>query len=121
MKIRNLNSDHDFTFGKGAQSYLNGEDAIGEDIDTYIKLWVGNCFFALQAGINWRQYLDKGQKAKLLGALQQGILSRFGVMGINQILPILDPFTRRLTVTYDVQTIYTQSFKNSVTIGAHSA
>ncbi len=121
MKIRNLTAGGDFTFGKGLQSYLTGEAAIGEDIKTWLLLWTGNCFWSLQSGINYRQLLDKGQKARLLSALQGGILGRSGVMGINQLSASLDEQTRQLTVTYDVQTIYTNSFKNSVVVGATSA
>lgn len=121
MKIRNLTSNGDFTFGKGLQSYLTAQAAISLDIKTYLKLWTGNCFFSLQAGINYRQYMDKNQKANLLGALQAAILSRDGVTGINQLSAVLDPITRHLTVKYDVQTVYTQSFIDSITIGASSA
>lgn len=121
MKISNLTADGDFTFGAGAQNYLTGQRAIALDIKTFLLLWVGNCFWALQAGINWRQYLDKNQEAKLLAALQAGILARFGVMGINQLSVRLAPVTRHLTVSYDVSTIYTQRFQDSITIGAPSA
>lgn len=121
MIFRALTSSGDWQFGNGIQSYLTGQAAIGADIKTYLKLWTGNVFFALQAGINWTQYLDKNQEAKLLAALQSAILQRFGVMGINQLSVFLDQKTRHLTVSYDVQTIYTQSFKNSITIGAQNA
>lgn len=121
MKIRNLTASGDWRFGKGVQSYLLGQNAIALDIKTYLKLWVGNCFWALQAGVNWRQYLDKNQKARLLAGLQTAIMSRFGVMGLNQLSAELDPRTRRIVITYDVQTIYTQSFQDSITIGAQNA
>jgi hypothetical protein len=118
MKIRNLDGAGDWTFGKGLQCYLTGNAAIGLDIKTYLKLWSGNCFWALQAGVNWRQLLDKGQKSRLLAALQTAIMGRFGVVGLNQLDATLDPRTRRIRVAYDVQTIYTQSFQDSITIGA---
>lgn len=121
MKIRNLTATGDWTFGKGLQSYLTGQAAIALDIRTYLNVWTGNCFWALQAGVNWRQYLDRNQEAKLLAALQSVLLARFGVMGINLLSVRFDRLTRRLTVAYDVQTIYTQSFKDSITIGANSA
>lgn len=121
MKFRNLTSDGDWRFGKGLQSYLNGQDAIALNIKTYLKLWVGNCFFALQEGVNWRQYLDKNQKAQLLAGLQIAIMSRFGVTALTQLSADLDPVTRHLVVHYTVQTIFTQSFQDSITIGAQNA
>lgn len=121
MKIRNVTAANDWTFGKGLQCYLTTQDAIALDIRTYLLLWTGNCFWALQAGVNWRQYLDKNQEQKLLAGLQSAILDRFGVMGINLLSARLDPQSRLITVQYDVQTIYTQSFQDSITIGASSA
>lgn len=121
MKIRNLDGNGDWTFGKGVQSYVQNQDAIALDIKTYLKLWVGNCFFALQAGVNWRQYLDKNQEQRLLAGLQSAIQQRFGVMGITLLSARLDRTTRVMTVSYEVQTIYTQSFKDSITIGAQNA
>ncbi len=121
MKIRNLDRDGDFVFGKGLQSYLTGQAAIELDIKTYLNLWTGNAFWALQAGVNWRQYLDKGQESRLLAGLQAAIMGRFGVMAINQLSANLDRRTRRIVVSYDVKTIFTQSFKDSITIGAQNA
>jgi hypothetical protein len=121
MKIRNLTSDGDWRFGKGLQSYLTAQDAIALDIKTYLKLWTGNCFFALQAGVNWRQYLDKNQKQRLLAGLQTAIMGRFGVMSLTQLSAVLDRNSRVMVVRYTVTTIYTQSFQDSITIGASNA
>lgn len=118
MKIRNLTAGGDWTFGAGRQNYLQGQDAIAEDIRTYLKTWVGNCFFALQAGVNWRQYLDKNQETRLLAGLQSAIMGRFGVMALTQVSANLDRRSRVLVVRYAVQTIFTQSFTDSITIGA---
>ncbi len=116
MKIRNLTPDGDFTYGKGLQNYLTGNAAIALNIKCYLKLWVGNCFWALQAGINYAQLLDKGRKKQLVTALEQGIQTRYGVMGVNQLEVDFDEQTRDLTVTYDVATIFTNTFKQSITL-----
>lgn len=121
MKIRNLDANGDFTFGKGLQNYLTGQAAIALDVRTFVKLWAGNAFWALQEGINWRQYLDRNQQANAQAALQAGILGRNGVVGVNQISVQLDRQARRFTIKYDVATIYTQSFVDTVTIGTPNA
>lgn len=120
MIIRNLTPAGDWTFGAGIQNYLTANAAIAQDISTWLKLWVGNCFFALQSGINYTQYFNKNQQAPLLAALQAGIASRDGVTGINQVSADLDPQSRQMTVTYNISTIYTQNFLQSITIGAPS-
>jgi hypothetical protein len=121
MIFRNLDRNGDWVYGNGVQAYLTGQKAIEKDVKTFLLLWTGNCFWALQAGINWRQYLDRGQQPALLAGLQTGILARYGVMGINQLDAGLDRATRGFFVKYDLATIYTQSFQDSITVGAPSA
>jgi hypothetical protein len=121
MKTRALDRGGDWTFGAGLQNYLTGADAIAQDVQTALKSWTGNCFWSLQDFVNWTQFLDKNQEAQLLAALQNVILNRFGVVALNQLSAVLDRATRQIVVTYDVTTIYTQSFQNTIAIGVTNA
>lgn len=118
MIFRNLDSDGDWTFGKGAANYARAERAIELNLRTRLLSWVGNCFFDLQAGIDWRARLDKGQRENLLNDLRVLILQSFGVVGINSVDATLDPETRAMRVRYDIETIYSQSFQREVEAAA---
>lgn len=118
MIFRQLDASGDWAFGKGLQNFAQNEEAVSLNIKTFLKSWAGNCFFSLQSGINWQRFLDKGQKENLLGALQAGILQQFGVVGINSVDVTLDAGTRHAIITYDIQTIYSQSFKDEVSLAA---
>ena len=54
MIMRAITPSGDWTFGKGLADYAQAEAAIEENILTWLQSWVGNCFFALKDGIDWR-------------------------------------------------------------------
>ena len=54
--------DNDWTFGKGRQSYLRHEAAIKQSIRTRLMSFLGDCFFDINAGIDWWRFLGGGKK-----------------------------------------------------------
>ena len=74
MKIRKLDGLHDWTFGAGKQNYAVDEIAVEENIQTRVLSWQGDCFFALQEGIDWRNLLDKNQQENIELAVAEMIL-----------------------------------------------
>ncbi len=51
--IRRLDNNGDWTFGSGKGSYLSGAAGLRQRLETQLKEWMGDCFFALQRGIPW--------------------------------------------------------------------
>ena len=109
--MRALTPDGDWTFGSGIGNYTTDEAAIEENILTWLQSWVNNCFFALKDGIDWQNLLDVGQKANLEDAIRVGILQRYGVVGINSLVSVLDPRTRHISIVANITTIFSQSFQ----------
>ena len=118
MRFRNLDSNGDWTFGQGLSNYVAGNTAIGLNIATRIKSWMGDCFFAMNAGVDWKTRLgSKNQQSLLEGDLKRIILSSYGVTGINSFSVSYSAITRHFSVDYDVSTIFTKSYQQSVTQG----
>ena len=117
MIIRKLDDVGDWTFGKGFEDYARYEEAIDENIKTRIQSWVGDCFFDIPSGVDWKARLDKGQLNNLTYEIKSLILKSYGVVGVNNIDVNLDNSTRYATITYDIQTIYSPSFISSITQG----
>ena len=116
MIFRNLDSNGDWMFGNGKSSYVSGDTAIGLNISTRVKSWVGDCFFNKQAGIDWSNRLgSKNQRALLETDLRRIILTSYGVTGITSFATVLN--VRAFSANYSVNTIYSQAYKNSVTQG----
>jgi hypothetical protein len=112
LRIRKTDSNGDWQYGKGINDYATGELAIEENIQTRLLEWLGDCFFALQEGVDYKNLFNKGQKNNLLQAQKTVILSSYGVVGINSVVNNLDS-NRKLTVTYNIDTIYGQGFQNT--------
>lgn len=110
MIFRQIDSNGDWTFGKGKANYATNESAIALNLRTRILSWIGDCFFALDSGVDWKNRLDKGQSLNLKNELRALILQSSGIMGLNFIEVALDPRTRLATVRANVVTIFSQSF-----------
>lgn len=116
MKIRALTSDGDFVFGRGLSSYYTDNNAIGLNIQTRIKAWVGDCFFDVEAGVDWLNRTDKNQQAQLLNELRTILLQSYGVVGVTSVTAALDPVTRAFQVQYSVDTVFSSSFTSAVSL-----
>lgn len=62
MLFRALDSSDDWTFGKGKQNLLTGKDAMMLNLKTRLKEWRNDCFFNLDAGVDYNNLLDIGTK-----------------------------------------------------------
>lgn len=116
MIFRQITADGDWTFGAGLGNYASNEQAINLNIKTSLLSWVGDCFFALQFGVDWVRLLDTGQQANLQTALKTMILSLYGVVDVTEVIAFFDPMTRRLSVQYSVTTIFSQNYQSQVSV-----
>lgn len=113
MIFRNLDANGDWTFGQGKQNYVVGNTAIGLNIRTRILSWVGDCFFALTAGIDWTNRLGRTNQKRLLEAdLKRIILTSFGVTGLVSFDTSL--INRAFNANYTIDTIFSKSYIDSV-------
>lgn len=111
MIIRAIDNTNDWLFGHGLTDYAQNEAGVEENIKTRLQSWVGDCFFALQDGIDWRSRLDFGQKQNLLNELKTEILSSFGVVAVLSITGVFDGVSRTFTVNATIQTIFSAAFQ----------
>jgi len=111
MIFRNLDENHDWTFGAGKANYCAGNKAIGLNIKTRLLSWVGDCFFDQQAGIDWINRLgSKNQRTLLDLDLRRVVMQSEGVTGLVKFVSILQ--NRRFTADFEVNTVFTQQFRD---------
>jgi len=116
MIFRALTTEGDWTFGAGLNNYASNNIAIGFNIETRIKSWLNDCFFDQNAGIDWVNRLgSKGQRDLLEQDIRRIILQSYGVTSIISFDTILT--NRNLTTRYNILTIFSTTFQNTVTIG----
>lgn len=116
MIFRNLDSDGDWAFGKGINDYLFDDEAISLNIRTLLLSWVGDCFFDINAGIDWYNRLGKTNQASLLGAdIKRVILLAYGVTSINSI--DFDIIDRDFNISFNINTLFSKEYQDSIRIG----
>ncbi len=116
MKIRKIDDTSDWTFGKGKEDYILEDSAIAQNIKTRLLSWINDCFFGLQEGLDWAEYFDKGQEDNMIQAIKTVLLASYGVLAVNDISSSRDS-ARKITITYNIDTIFTQAFEALVEQG----
>ena len=114
MSIRNLDENHDWTFGLSQSNYITQNSEIALNIETRVLSFLGDCFFATQEGIDWFNLLEYRYNPRLEMAVSETIKNTPGVVGINS-LELLIGQNRNLTIEYNISTQFSQSYINSIT------
>ena len=80
---RNENGQEEFCFGHGFTDYKKELAYVCQDIETALYEFKNDCFFDLEAGIDWKARLGYyGQKEYLDEEIQQIVSDRIGVINI---------------------------------------
>lgn len=116
MRVRAIDENNDWTFGRGLQDYKENDRAVSQNIKTRLQSFYRDCFFDLDAGLDWFNLLGRGTKNLLLLAVKMVISQTEGVFGINNVDVQYDEYSRHITITYDIKTIYSQSYQEIAVI-----
>ena len=116
MIIRRLTSTLDWAFGHGKSDLLSDDDAIMLNVYTRLNEWVGDCFFAVQNGVDWYNGLDRGMKEYLDRRIKDVIIDSFGIVQVLTYTSVVDVKTRKLTINTSVTTINSDSVQREMEI-----
>lgn len=118
MIVRALDTDNDWTFGKGKNDYKAGNDAVAQDLQTRINSFLGDCFFDQAAGIDWFNLLGAKDKLAVQIAVSTVILNTAGVQSILELSMDLNQ-DRLLTLFYKVKTSFGIVENSSVVVAGN--
>ena len=104
--VRALDSNHDWTFGRGLSNYVRDQASVEQDLNTRLNSFLGDCFFDIAAGIDWFNLLGTKNTLGMDLALKTLILNTDSVTGLIELSFTIDN-NRKLTATYTVSTTYT--------------
>lgn len=105
MRIRNIDKNNDWRFGKGFSDYTKDGYAVCLDIKLQIQEWYQDCFFNLVKGIAWDVRLGEKNQKELLDEDIYRIASNVdGVLNIENFDSILDG--RRYRCSFEVYQMY---------------
>ena len=110
MLIRNVDKNWDWCFGSSKTNYVRNEHAVILDIQMRLKEWYGDCFFALQNGIPWRERLGNFNQKELL---DRDILNT--IQNTQGVLNVFDFTSSTDGRRYQAQcNVYTQYSANTI-------
>ncbi len=102
--VRRIDTEGDWTWGKGRGNYIINIAAVSQNIQTRILMFFNDCFFANTSGIDWWNLLGSKQEVQLVLAISSTIINTNSVTGIQQLS--LNVTDRVLNISYAVQTVY---------------
>lgn len=110
MIVRELDGDHDWTFGRGTANYLTESEAIQQCIKTKLLALKGNWFLNTSDGIAWFDYLEKNPNTvQLERDVKAEINSVDGVTSITSFDIQLDSVRREFLI----QVTYLDKYNNT--------
>lgn len=118
MIVRTIDQNHDWTFGKGRNNYRRNLDAVTQNINTRLYMFLNDCFFAFNEGIDWWNLLGGKSQLAVELAVSTTILNTEGVIGLLELSVNLSQ-TRQVTITYQVASSYSinKTLNGTVTVG----
>lgn len=119
-RFRNLDEKGDWTFGNGFQNYADQSQSVMLNIRTRILSFKWDCFFDLEAGIDWFSLLGR-RGDDVFDAIEINvrtiILQSLYVKELVDFLMVVDRDTRNLTLSYTVNTIFEDYIKDEIDLG----
>lgn len=120
MIFRNIDPfTNDWTFGSGVSNYARNEDAINLNIKTRLLFFLNDYFAAMDQGIDWMNLIggkNPQARANIILQTRATLIATADVVRVNSVDSSMDSVTRNLTVSYNVDTIFTRNLTNSVVI-----
>ena len=107
MSVRAIDNNNDWLFGKGKQNYKTEQQEIIQNIKTSLQSWKNNCFFDLEAGVDWYNIIGSRNKNNYANSQILGVVMNVkGVIKINSINIINNTNSRSFSIEINIDTIY---------------
>lgn len=105
MKVRSVDFNNDWEFGKGKSNYKSAVNACAQNIKTRLQSFLGDCFFSTDSGLDWFKFMGGKNMIELKLAVAATILKTPDVVSIEEVSTSRDN-DRAITIKYSVQTVY---------------
>jgi hypothetical protein len=112
MRVRQLSTTGDYQFGQSQFDFLvNVPTAVGQVVQTSLKLWLGEFFLNINAGVPYIQgVLGYHSQAQADAVIKAYIAQQQGVVNVVDFESKIDPETRAyLVVSCTINTLYGQT------------
>lgn len=115
MSFRVLDGSGDWTFGSGLSNYATESNEVALNIKTRVLSFYRDCFFDLEAGIDYFNLLDYNKQKDLEAAIQNVIMATDGVIQLTQINLYVNA-QRQMTVEYSIVDVYSNTVADLINL-----
>ena len=119
MIFRDLDSDGDWAFGNGRNSYARNDRAIQLNVRTALMTFLREIFWQTDFGVDWWNLNGGKNPAAQAGIILQTrtvIINAEGVVRINSVDATMNARTRALALSYSIDTTFTRNLRDSISI-----
>jgi hypothetical protein len=107
VRYRKLDSTGDMVFGHGGNDFLvDSPDAVAQAVETRLREWKGEWFLDTSEGTPWQALMGKGTQKSIDPEIRARILATEGVTEITAFAVVINPTTRKATITATINTDY---------------
>lgn len=107
MRIRAVDGNGDWLFGKGQNDYVTRQAAVRQNIESRLREFLGDSFWNVGGGVDWFNLLGSKNPVAINLAVSAVILNTADVTGVRQASVSLD-VARKLSVKYVATSIFSQ-------------
>lgn len=105
MRVRRIDSNGDWQFGRGLSDYARDDEAIGQNVITRLKSFKNDWFLDVDAEIDWFDLLGrKGTQEEIEREIERVTLATDGVLQLNSLK--LTKQIRNVTISMNITTIF---------------
>lgn len=113
MRVRTLDSNWDWSFGKSRQCYASGSLATAYDVKQKILSWYNDCYFDMLAGIDYKNLLGKkGGKAEIDASIQKIIAVQPDIIELTHFESSVDNRTYSAIIRF--RTVYNETIEVTI-------
>jgi hypothetical protein len=113
MRVRALDNNWDFNFGRSRQDYASESLATAYDVKQKILCWFNDCFFDMQSGIDYKNLLGrKGGKQTIDNAIKKILAVQPDIIEITFFDSSVTD--RRYSLTARFKTVYGETIEVKV-------
>jgi len=117
MRVSRIDSNGDWTFGKGHANYLRRSDAIAQNVVTRLRSFVDDWFADIDAGLPWFELLGaRNTRDRILREIERAVLATDGVRSIERLRIVEVDANRNARIELIYTDIFDERFSDTVVL-----
>lgn len=117
IKVRQLDSNNDRTFGQNKANYIINDDAISQNVTTRLKSFKNDFFLNIDDHIDWFSILGQKKNEKIIiDEITRVTYATDGVVSVDKV-EVTALINRDATIVLEITTINSTTLQLNLTVG----